>query len=124
MKLHKAFLAAFMAATLLVSGCAIKLGGYREITVGKRTHRIPRSAGGPIQSEVRPGPGTTAVLHLTKVQEEEIRTVELRQMSQRRFDLTGMALGIGIGGFLLFILAVIAMATSDGSSSSSSWDWD
>ncbi len=58
------------------------------------------------------------ILSLTKVLMEEVQTVQLRQMGQRRFDLSGFFLALGLTGGLLFVLLIVLMATSDGSSSS------
>ena len=71
------------------------------------------STQGPIKAELRDVPGSTVTLCLTRTQTEEVRTVELFQMAQRRFDLTGLVVAAAITGGLMFILMIVVIATSE-----------
>jgi hypothetical protein len=112
-----------VAVSLFTSGCYVRLG-VRQVKVGTEEERVPLSPQGAIKAETRDVPGSMAVLRLTRQQTEEVRTVELFQMAQRRFDLSGLVIAAAITGGLLFVLMIILIATSDGSSSGSSHDWD
>jgi hypothetical protein len=95
------------------------------VVVGSEEVRKPISSQqGQIKAEVRVAPQNQVILSLTKVLEEEVQTVQLSQMAQRRFDLRGLYWALGITGGLMFVLLIVLIATSDGDSSSSSWDWD
>lgn len=112
-----------LALSLLFSGCEIPMG-ITTALIRTDEQRTPLSEPGPIKAELRGGPGDVATLHLTRLTQEEVKTVEYRQKAIRKLDLTPLIL-IGLGGFfLLVIIGYIAMGLSGGGGGGGSSDWD
>ncbi len=110
----KRICAIVVAISLFASGCSIPLG-YTNVPISTVAERVPISTSGKIQSEVRTAPGGQAVVKLTRMQEEEVRTVQLSQGARREFDLTGLAIGLGFGiGIGFIILLIVGIETGGG----------
>lgn len=115
--------ALLVASSLLFSGCYVRMGVRHKVV---RTEDERKQVNGRIGADLRMQ-GQQAVLKLTQTGEAQVLTYDIIQQIERRFNLTGLVLGISIPvgtvGLLLFIILIIAASNSDGSGGSSH-DWD
>jgi hypothetical protein len=124
MSTAKKILSLVIVIALLNAGCQIPMG-FTSIVVGTETERVPKSTGNHIESEVQTAPGNQAILTLTRVQEDEVRTIELQQKAKRSFDLTGLCIAAGFGAGILFIVLLIVAINNGGlGGGGGDDDWD
>ncbi len=102
-----------VSMSLVFSGCTIPLG-VRTNVVGTATERVPISTSSSIESEVRSSPGNQAIVKLTRMTEEDVRTVEMRQIVRRHYDITGLWICVGFGIAIGFIIMLILGINSGG----------